>query len=229
MSVSWNRVRFLAENPYLFGVMEKTLPLFPLNLIVYPGEDLSLHVFEPRYRQLIGECIEEERTFGIPAFINNKLPGYGTEMHVTTLHKRYDDGRMDVKSKGLSIFRLVNFENPVAGKLYAGGDVDLVEPGDGFSAHVDSLAERVGQLYGLLQIETDYDPTVENFSYRVAHKVGLSIEQEYELLTLESEAERQLFLIKHLNNVLPVVADMERTKDRIRMNGHFKNLDPLNF
>jgi Lon protease-like protein len=209
--------------------MEKTLPLFPLNLIVYPGEDLNLHIFEPRYRQLISECIEEERTFGIPAFIDNKLPGYGTEMHVTTLHKRYDDGRMDVKSKGLGVFRLVNFENPVAGKLYAGGDVELVESGDGFSAHVDALAERVGQLYNLLQMETDYDPVVENFSYRVAHKVGLSVEQEYELLTLESEAERQLFLIQHLNNVLPVVSDMERTKQRIRMNGHFKNLDPLNF
>lgn len=209
--------------------MEKTLPLFPLNLVVYPGEDLNLHIFEPRYRQLISECIEEERTFGIPAFIDNKLPGYGTEMHVTTLHKRYDDGRMDVKSKGLGVFRLVNFENPVAGKLYAGGDVELVEPGDGFSAHVDALAERVGQLYNLMQMETDYDPVVENFSYRVAHKVGLSVEQEYELLTLESEAERQLFLIQHLNNVLPVVSDMERTKQRIRMNGHFKNLDPLNF
>ena len=221
--------KFSAENPYLFGVMEKTLPLFPLSLIVYPGEDLNLHIFEPRYRQLIGECIEEERTFGIPAFINNKLPGYGTEMHVTTLHKRYDDGRMDVKSKGLGVFRLVNFENPVAGKLYAGGEVELVEPDDGFSAHVDALTERVGQLYDLLQMETDYDPVVMNFSYRVAHKVGLSVEQEYELLTLESEAERQLFLIQHLNNVLPVVSDMERTKQRIRMNGHFKNLDPLNF
>ena len=209
--------------------MEKTLPLFPLNLIVYPGEDLNLHVFEPRYRQLISECIEEERTFGIPAFIDNKLPGYGTEMHVTTLHKRYDDGRMDVKSKGLGVFRLVNFENPVAGKLYAGGDVELLEPGDGFSAHVDALTERVEQLHALLQIEADYDPVMENFSYRVAHKLGLSVEQEYELLTLESEAERQLFLIQHLNNVLPVVSDMERTKQRIRMNGHFKNLDPLNF
>ena len=209
--------------------MEKTLPLFPLNLIVYPGEDLNLHIFEPRYRQLISECIEEERTFGIPAFINNKLPGYGTEMHVTTLHKRYDDGRMDVKSKGLGIFRLVNFENPVAGKLYAGGEVELVEPGDGFSAHVDALVERVERLYDLLQTEADYDPVVENFSYRVAHKVGLSVEQEYDLLTLESEAERQLFLIQHLNNVLPVVSDMELTKQRIRMNGHFKNLDPLNF
>ncbi|CCH56281.1 peptidase S16 lon domain protein [Fibrisoma limi BUZ 3] len=209
--------------------MEKTLPLFPLNLIVYPGEDLNLHIFEPRYRQLINECIDEEKTFGIPAFINNKLPGYGTEMHVTTLHKRYDDGRMDIKTKGLTVFRLINFENPVAGKLYAGGEVQLVEPGDTYSAYVDLLVERLERLYDLLQLETDYNPDDENFSYRVAHKVGLSIEQEYELLTLDTESERQQFLIQHLNNVIPVVSDMERTKQRIRMNGHFKNLDPLNF
>lgn len=209
--------------------MEKTLPLFPLNLVVYPGEDLNLHIFEPRYRQLINECIEEERTFGIPAFINNKLPGYGTEMHVTTLHKRYPDGRMDIKSKGVGVFRLVNFENPVDGKLYAGGDVEMVELGDSFSAHTKALTDRLDRLYDLLQIEVDYDSDDENFSYKVAHKVGLSIDQEYEVLQLESEAERQLFLIQHLNNVLPVVSDMERTKQRIRMNGHFKNLDPLNF
>lgn len=222
-------MRFLRKNPYLFDAMEKTLSLFPLNLIVYPGEDLNLHIFEPRYRQLINQCLEEEQTFGIPAFINNKLPGYGTEMHVTTLHKRYPDGRMDIKSKGLGVFRLVNFENPLPGRLHAGGEVELIEPGAGFSAHASALVERLERLYNLLQIETDYAITTENLSYRVAHKVGMSVEQEYELLTLETEAERQLFLIQHLNNVLPVVSDMERTKQRIRMNGHFKNLDPLNF
>lgn len=209
--------------------MEKTLALFPLNLVVYPGEDLNLHIFEPRYQQLVSECIEEERTFGIPAFINNKLPGYGTEMHVTTLHKRYPDGRMDIKSRGVGVFKLVNFENPVAGKLYAGGEVELVTPSDGYSAHTKALTERLDRLYDLLQIEVDYDSSDENFSYKVAHKVGLSIDQEYDVLQLDSEAERQLFLIQHLNTVLPVVSDMERTKQRIRMNGHFKNLDPLNF
>lgn len=209
--------------------MEKTLSLFPLNLVVYPGEDLNLHIFEPRYRQLIDECLEEEKTFGIPAFLNNKLPGYGTEMHVTTLHKRYPDGRMDIKSKGLGVFRLVNFENPLSGKLYAGGEVELIESGDSFSAHASALIERLERLNDLMQIETNYSFSTENLSYRVAHKVGLPIEQEYELLTLETEAERQLFLIQHLNKVLPVLSDMERTKQRIQMNGHFKNLDPLNF
>lgn len=213
------------------------LPLFPLSLVVYPGEDLNLHIFEPRYRELINECLNEEKTFGIPSYIDNKMPGYGTEVHITALHKRYDDGRMDVKTKGLRVFRLVDFQNPAPGKLYAGGNVQRLDPnpadearslGDG--TYLTTLLDRLARLYDLLQIETDYrtDPP-GRFTYRIAHKVGLSIEQEYELLTLDTEGERQRYLIRHLDKVIPIVGNMERTKERIRMNGHFKNLDPLNF
>jgi hypothetical protein len=225
--------------------MEKKLALFPLNLVVFPGEDLNLHIFEPRYRQLINECLEGQTTFGIPVFIDNKLPGYGTEVHITTLHKRYEDGRMDIKTKGLRVFQLLNFTNPVPGKLYAGGDVTLVGPGDGspgndlpgndlpgdlFSVHREQLLGLLERLYDLLQIETDeIRPDEPALSYRVGHKVGLSIEQEYDLLTLPTESERQKYLIDHLTKVIPVVSEMERTKQRIRMNGHFKNLDPLKF
>ena len=212
--------------------MNELIPLFPLSLVVYPGEDLNLHVFEPRYRQLIDECIAEEKTFGIPAFIDGKLPGYGTEVRVSTLHKRYEDGRMDVKTKGLRIFQLTDFQNPVPGKLYAGGQVERLEPEVVLptGTYLTQLTDQLGRLYDLLQIETDYNPLKSPlFSYSIAHKVGLSIEQEYELLTIETEVERQQFLIHHLDTVIPVVADMERTKERIKLNGHFKNLDPLSF
>lgn len=198
-------------------------------MVVYPGEELNLHIFEPRYRQLIDECLEESQPFGIPAFINDALPGYGTEMQILTLHKRYDDGRMDIKTLGLGVFSLDTFENPMAGKLYAGGQVRIVEPGNSDAPMLKTLLVRLEKLYDLLQIETDFDALLPNLSYRIAHKVGLSIEQEYELLTIDAEADRQQFLIQHLDNVIPVVSDMERTKQRIRMNGHFKNLDPLNF
>lgn len=90
--------------------MESFLPFFPLNLVAYPTENLNLHIFEPRYRQLINECLNEQKTFGIPAFINNKLPGYGTEMQIISLSKNYEDGRMDIKTKGLKVFRMLNFK-----------------------------------------------------------------------------------------------------------------------
>ena len=67
------------------------------------------------------------------------------------------------------------------------------------------------------------------YSYQIAHKIGLSIEKEYELLKMPTETERQAYISAHLDKVLPVLHELERTKECIRMNGHFKNLDPLNF
>lgn len=208
--------------------MADHLPFFPLNLVPYPGEALNLHVFEPRYRQLINECLDEGGTFGIPVYLDNKLPGFGTEMRVTQLARRYDDGRMDVKTEGLRVFRLVTFQNPVPGKLYAGGTVQF-QPSEPYADVMPGLAERLRRLYQLLQVPTTFDTASDQFSYTVAHKIGLSLEEEYELLTMPRETERQAYLIRHLERVLPVVAEVERTKDRIRQNGHFKDLDPLSF
>jgi Lon protease-like protein len=209
--------------------MPTFLPLFPLNLVAYPGEKLNLHIFEPRYRQLIDECLDQGITFGIPPYFNSRLPGYGTEMQVTQLVKRYEDGRMDIRTKGLRVFRITDFMQEAPGKLYAGAEVVFVEQLYKTTEIMAGLLDKVKALHNLLETSVDFDAQQPNFSYQVAHKVGLSIEQEYELLTIESEAERQVYLIKHLERAIPLVTEMERTKERIRQNGHFKNLDPLNF
>lgn len=209
--------------------MESFLPLFPLNLVAYPTENLNLHIFEPRYRQLINECLEQQKTFGIPAFINNKLPGYGTEMQIIYLSKSYEDGRMDIRTKGLKIFRMLSFQNPVPNKLYAGGKITFIEDTDTAEGVISELLLQLDRLYSILQTKVDFDTHSQPFSYQIAHKVGLSQEEEYHLLTIASETERQRYILRHLNKVIPVMSEMERTKERIKLNGHFKNLDPLNF
>ncbi|MFN8344952.1 MAG: LON peptidase substrate-binding domain-containing protein [Spirosomataceae bacterium] len=209
--------------------MESFLPLFPLNLVAYPTENINLHIFEPRYRQLIHECWEEQKTFGIPAFINNKLPGYGTEMQVVQLSKKYEDGRMDIKTKGLRVFRMLSFQNPVPNKLYSGGKVAFVDDTDSPDSIISELQLQLERLHNILQTEAQFNTRLQPFSYQIAHKVGLSQEEEYHLLTINSELERQRYLLRHLNKVIPVMSEMERTKERIKLNGHFKNLDPLNF
>jgi len=205
------------------------LSLFPLNLVAYPGEALNLHIFEPRYRQLANECIDQHTTFGIPAFVDNRLPGYGTEMEVLELVKRYDDGKMDIRLRGLRVFRIVDFDNPVPGKLYAGGTVHRYpEPPDAPEV-APELENLIRQLYGLLKSTVSFNKEKpQPYSYQIAHGVGLPIEGEYELLTIEFEFERQNFLIDHLKKVIPIIENMEQTKDRIRMNGHFKEFGPLN-
>jgi Lon protease-like protein len=206
------------------------LPLFPLNLVVFPHEDLNLHIFEPRYRQLINECLDEKKTFGIPPFISNTLMGYGTEIELKSLSKLHADGRMDIKTKSLRIFKVLNFQNPVKGKLYAGGDVFFVENEDLSEVINSFLLTLVEKLYHLLKLKMDYDkPEYVPFSYRIAHKIGLSVAEEYQLLTISTEEERQEKLIEHLERVLPIVTEIERAKEKIAMNGHFKEFDPLNF
>lgn len=210
--------------------MEKKLPLFPLNLVVYPLEDLNLHIFEERYQQLINECLENETTFGIPTFIDGKLPGFGTEVKITQLSKKYDDGRMDIKTIGLRAFRIIDFHNPVAPKLYSTGKVQLFKEPETQSMIMPGLLERVKKFYQLMYEDLNFNPEkIQPFSYQVAHKIGLTIEEEYMLLTMPTELERQAFLIQHLERIIPILTEVERTKERIRMNGHFKNLDPLDF
>lgn len=208
------------------------LPLFPLNLVVFPHEKLNLHIFEPRYRQLVKECLTRKRHFGISPFINNKIEEYGTEVKIIALEQEYEDGRMDIRTQGMRVYHLLSYENPTPGKLYAAGAiayVELKEETPPFEL-TTTLLNRLTQLYGLLQLKFDVViEQISSLSFEVAHKIGLSVDQEYELLTISGETERQQYLLAHLNRVIPVVSDMEKTKERIRMNGHFKSLDPLNF
>ena len=172
----------------------------------------------------------KKKTFGIPSFVNNKLLGYGTEVELKLLSKRYGDGRMDIKTKGLRIFRIVDFQNPVKGKLYAGGEVVFIENEDLSEQINPYLLSLVEKLYQLLKVKVDYEkPEYIPFSYRIVHKIGISMQEEYEILTTSSEKVRQEILTDHLERIIPVVTEVERTKERIAMNGHFKELDPLNF
>ena len=84
--------------------MPSFLPLFPLQIVVFPNENLNLHIFEPRYKELINECEKEGTTFGIPAFLKQKVMEFGTELEVIKVEKRYGKGEMDIKTKGIGLF-----------------------------------------------------------------------------------------------------------------------------
>ena len=211
--------------------MTTFLPLFPLNLVVYPQEALNLHVFEPRYKELAQDCLQEDKSFGIPAYLDDQVAEYGTEMRIVAVEKRYSDGRMDIRTEGKRVFLLQSLDNPAEGKLYAGGQVRFLPENPQEDANVRAaLLFNVEQLYSLLNLRPDFRLTPDRMlSYEVAHKIGLSLRQEYELLQFRSETERQAYLSEHLKRTLPIVSDIERTKSRIRMNGHFQHFDPLNF
>ncbi len=205
-------------------------PLFPLNLIVFPNEELNLHIFEPRYKELVGDCLQKKATFGIPIFLENRIQEYGVEVEIIELVNRYPDGRMDIRTRGKNIFLIKSFSNPMRGKLYAGGDVKFLEIEDNSDTLQRLLlVEAVSQLYEILNVKSSIKSDVPLLSYKLAHKIGLSLRQEYDLLTILAESDRIEYMMEHLKKSIPIVREMERTKDVIKMNGYFKNLDPLKF
>ncbi|QCK16956.1 LON peptidase substrate-binding domain-containing protein [Mangrovivirga cuniculi] len=210
--------------------MDDFLPLFPLKLVAYPGEPVNLHVFESRYKQLVNDCLKENTPFGIPGYVTGVIE-YGIEVKIEELSKTYEDGRMDIKTRGERIFKVEEYKNPWPGKLYAGGHVSYLEnefdPTDPITK--DKYYTLINELFELLNLKP-IDPALEQIhSYDLAHKIGLSISQEYELLKFTRESERKKFIVDHLEHTLPVIREYERARGIIKMNGHFKHLKPPKF
>jgi len=210
--------------------MTNFIPIFPLNVVVYPGEELNLHIFEPRYKQLITECSEQKKSFGIPTVINSKLQDHGTLVQIIETCKVYDNGEMDIKTKGLQVFRILELIKEIPDKLYSGAIVNYPDNlQHGKPALMQKVMAGIHDLHRLLKVNKEYKKTDEEIkSYDIAHHVGLSLEQEYELLGLFDERQRQEYLKRHLAKVIPTVAVMEQLKEKIKLNGHFKDLPGFN-
>ncbi len=209
------------------------VPIFPLKIVVYPGEPLNLHIFEPRYKQLITEALDAKKPFGIPTVLDSRLEEYGTLMEITELVKEYDNGELDIRTKGLSVFRVLEVVESIPDKLYHGAIVEypdnIMEHGDSSIARI--ILNEVKRLYELLDVQEKFPGERDRMiSYEVAHFVGLSLQQEYELLCIFTEVQRLEYIRRHLNNLLPTIQELEKLKKRIEMNGHFRNLslDDLN-
>ncbi|MCC6286739.1 MAG: LON peptidase substrate-binding domain-containing protein [Chitinophagaceae bacterium] len=206
--------------------MTNFIPVFPLAIVVFPGEDLNLHIFEPRYKQLINECFKEGKNFGIPAVINNKVSEWGTSVKVEEIVKIYDNGEMDIRTKGIAVFRILEIIKTIPDKLYGGAIVNY--PPNNFAGSKDLMKKVLNgmkEMHRILNISKTYKKPEEELSaYDIAHHCGLSVEEEYELLTLMLELQRQEYLKRHFAKVLPVLNETEALKDKIKLNGHFKNL-----
>lgn len=207
--------------------MMNFIPIFPLEVVVFPGEALNLHIFEPRYKELIQECIAQKREFGIPFVRNAQIADLGTIMEVTELVKTYDSGEMDIRTQGQRVFQILEVVRTIPEKKYSGAIVRYPENdmdhGDTNLARL--IAAEVRRLHALLNA-VDKLPQDEFAirSYDIAHFIGLSREQEFELLGIFSEIQRLEYIRRHLYQILPTIKKLEEMKSRIQRNGHFQEL-----
>ena len=193
--------------------MKSFLPIFPLHLVLYPGEPLNLHIFEPRYQQLIRECVAEEKPFGIPAARESQPLELGTTARVVQVVKTYDNGSMDIRTQGETVFEVLTTVPDIPEKLYSGAIVNYpkndVALGDSRVANL--IFAEVKRLYSLMQVEDRLPKNEDRFTaYDIAHLVGLSYDQEYELLRIMSETQRMEFLRRHLKEIAPAAGTTGR-------------------
>ena len=208
----------------------KEIALFPLNIVAFPGEAVNLHIFEPRYKDLVNDCLANQTTFGIPAFVHNKIE-LGTEVEIVEVTKKYDDGRMDIKTKGLSAFTVDDFWNPWGENEYAGGRIKYLPMSDESTdlSMLYEFKEMVAKLFVWLGEMDGPDISTITSVFDIGHKIGLKPEEEYALLEMPAENDRLVYAVRHLEHLLPALERAQNAQERIKQNGHFKHLDPLKF
>ncbi len=207
--------------------MTNFVPVFPLALVVFPGEKLNLHIFEPRYKQLISYCYENKKPFGIPAVIGDKMGDFGTLVEIVSIAKTYEDGRMDISTRGLQVFRILELIKEIPDKLYSGAIV-VYPPNynNGSAKMMKKNLDDARRLHREINVVKDFGkPDDELNSFDIAHHIGMTTEEEYQLLQYENELHRQEYIKRHLAKVLPVLTEMQALKNKIQLNGHFKEMN----
>ena len=210
--------------------MTNFIPIFPLGIVVYPCEQLNLHIFEPRYKQLITDCFAEVKPFGIPTVLENGVNELGTTVEIIEVVEVHADGKMDIRTKGLQVFKMLEPIKSLPDKLYSGAIVAYPTNDQRLkTAIMTNIIADIRELHKLLKVTKDFKKPDELLtSYDVAHHAGLTVKEEYELLGLWREDQRLEYLKRHLNKVLPMVSGIENLKDKIQLNGHFRELKGFN-
>jgi Lon protease-like protein len=193
--------------------------LFPLELVLLPGERVPLHIFEPRYRELIGECLAHDAEFGLVLEDEAGTRAIGTTALVTNVLERFDDGRLDIVIEGRERFRIIA---ETEGRLFRTAQVALVADTDDEPPPAESTAclgayHRLADAAGT---EADVpDEDVEQLSYWIASRVELGNALKQELLELDSERERTRRLTGLLDQTARAVQFSRVASERASSNG----------
>lgn len=205
--------------------MKLSIPLFPLNLVVYPNSSYPLHIFEERYKILINSSLATGKGFGIVPIFKNEIADIGCYVNVTSVLKKYSTGEIDIIVTGRYKFNI--YDISLHNNGYHIGDIQKLRDLDNQIdlGLVDKLKYNFEKILEKTDIELD---TLfwEKFeqanlkSYKLAEKAGLDLEQQKELLSITSENERLKFLIDHIESLEKRLTKNAVIKDLISHDGY---------
>jgi Lon protease-like protein len=196
------------------------LPLFPLEVVLLPGTPLPLHIFEPRYKEMIGECLATSTPFGVIRALENGIAEVGCTAEIITVTKEYPDGRMDLICEGRKRFEVLEVNQE---RSFLRAEV-LVVPDD---PEMTAEAEKVRAIQLHLEILSlagavqDLSSADQNqLSFHLAGSLPLDLDFKQQLLAMRSEAKRIHAVTAYLEVVLPKLRRASKVREKAGGNGH---------
>jgi Lon protease-like protein len=196
------------------------LPLFPLELVLLPGTPLPLHIFEPRYKEMIRECISAEAPFGVVRAFEEGIAEVGCTAEIITVTKEYPDGRMDLICEGRKRFEVIEVNRD---RSFLQAEV-LIVPDDPEAAVQEERVKAVQlhlEILSLAGAVQDLSAADQNqLSFYLAGSLPLDLDFKQKLLAMRSEAQRIQIVGAYLETILPQLKRAARARQTAGGNGH---------
>jgi Lon protease-like protein len=200
--------------------LDVLIPLFPLDVVLFPGTPLPLHIFEPRYKEMIAECLAQNRTFGVVRAVEQGVAEVGCTAEIVTVVKEYPDGRLDLVTEGRKRFELVRINQE---RSFLRAEILLIgdEPGAPSQEETERAVELHSQVLAIAGATQDLsgaDPSL--LSFYLAASLPLDLDFKQKLLALRSEPERLSLLTSYFETILPNLQRAATARQRAGGNGH---------
>jgi ATP-dependent Lon protease len=215
----WNRIGWRA-----IDMKSERIPLFPLNIVLLPGAALPLHIFEPRYKEMIARCIEEKIAFSIVYSPPSGIAQTGCTAEIRQILRTHPDGRMDILTDGKDVVRIIRILDE---KPYFEALVQYLEEEPAAIATSTSDRETLIEMFQKCHVKAFGSPSTlaANFpddllSYRLAAELPIDLPRKQELLEMRSEKERRVLLTTIFTEWLPKFDRAEQARSRAAGNGH---------
>jgi Lon protease-like protein len=201
------------------------IPLFPLDVVLMPGAELPLHIFEPRYRVMVARCLEEQLEFGMILAANQAVAAVGCTAQIVQKFRDYPDGRMDILTRGRVVFHLTELLDE---KEYYEGTVEYVADAPGTEdleqeAQLVQIFERCHALLFKQPWARSSDHEPGTLAYRMAALLPMELESRQALLEMRSQHARRESVLRWMERFLPRLVALERARGRAGGNGHTLN------
>jgi Lon protease-like protein len=199
----------------------ENFPLFPISIIIFPGEIQPIHIFEKRYKQLINDMESSGEIFGIPFIKDGKLCEFGSGVVIHKILAKSPGGEMDILVRGVNLFKMMSIEEQLPGKLYAGGSVMILDEMN--KTAVQMLQEKFITYKQQLSVinKMPGNTTDAHFPRHIldiAGQLPLEIDEKYKIIKLSNSELREQLLIEKLNFLLMINKKLQEVGYKFYLN-----------